>query len=401
MKYLTVKNLGPVTDTGVMEITPVMVICGRQGSGKSTIAKILSSCIWLEKAIVKQEVSDKYYTLYKRFRNNLCAYHQIEDFFCSETYIKYVGERYTFEYMEERLTISETGRNTEYLLPKIMYIPAERSFMVAIEQAEKVKRLPPSLVTLQEEYLKALGSMRSPFPLLDDFSVEYSKQNKITYIVKGGNKIRAHKGASGLQSLLPLLLVSSHLSSTISHSTDTPLSAEELTNLRKSIERIQGDKALSDHLKKIMIEDLSKVIAPRCLWSIVEEPEQNLYPLSQKATLIALLRDRQSNRGSGLVMTTHSPYIINYLSICVKAYQVAHKVDGDAVAKVAEIIPTAGQLAPEDLSIYEIHKGGTVERLETYEGIPTDSNFLNCALAETDELYSDLMDIEDGAERAD
>ena len=399
MRYLEIRSLGPVAKTELMEITSVTLFCGRQGSGKSTIVKVLSSCIWLEKSIVKQEVSEKHYTLYKRFRNNLCAYHQIEDFFCSDTYIKYVGDAYTFEYKEERLYISKRRSDGEYLLPKVMYIPAERNFMVAIEQAEKVRNLPPSLVTLQEEYLKALGSMKEPFPLLDGFAIEYNKQNKIAYIVKDKSKVRAHKGASGLQSLLPLLLVSSYLSSSISHGPATTLSADERATLRKNIERIQADVHLSDHMKKIMIEDLSKVITPRCLWCVVEEPEQNLYPLSQKEVLLALLRNRQNSRGSGLVMTTHSPYIINYLSICVKAHQVAHGAAPDIIAKVEKIIPQASLLAPQDLSIYEIDEGGSVKKLETYDGIPTDSNFLNNALAETNDLYGDLMDIEDDANK--
>lgn len=399
MRYLEIRSLGPVAKTELMEITSVTLFCGRQGSGKSTIVKVLSSCIWLEKSIVKQEVSEKHYTLYNRFRNSLCAYHQIEDFFCPDTYIKYVGEAYTFEYKEERLYISKRRSDAEYLLPKVMYIPAERNFMVAIEQAEKVRNLPPSLVTLQEEYLKALGSMKEPFPLLDGFAIEYNKQNKIAYIVKDKSKVRAHKGASGLQSLLPLLLVSSYLSSSISNGPTTTLSADERATLRKKIERIQEDSSLSDHLKKIIIEDLSKVITPRCIWCIVEEPEQNLYPLSQKEVLLALLRNRQNSRGSGLVMTTHSPYIINYLSICVKAHQVAHGASPDIIAKVEKIIPQASLLAPQDLSIYEIDEDGSVKKLETYDGIPTDSNFLNNALAETNDLYSDLMDIEDDANK--
>lgn len=399
MRYLEIRNLGPVTKTQLMEITLVTVFCGRQGSGKSTIVKVLSSCIWLEKSIIKQEVSEKYYTQDERFRNKLCAYHQIEDFFCLDTYIKYVGEVYTFEYKEERLYVSKNHNNAEYLLPKVMYIPAERNFMVAIEQADKVRNLPSSLVTLQEEYLKALSNMKDPFLLLDGVTIEYNKQNKIAYIVKNESKVRVHKGASGLQSLLPLLLVSHNLSTSILDAPPTTLSADELATLRKNIERIQDDSSLSDHLKKIMIEDLSKVITPRCLWCIVEEPEQNLYPLSQRETLVALLKGRQCNRGSGLVMTTHSPYIINYLSICVKAYQVTHDATADVIAKVEKIIPQVSFLAPQDLSIYEIDEEGFVKKLETYDGIPKDSNFLNTALAETNDLYSDLMDIEDEASR--
>ena len=396
MKYLEIRRLGPIMATGVMEISPVTLFCGRQGRGKSTIVKILSTCIWLEKAISRQEVDEKYYTLYNRFRKTLCGYHQIEDFFRADTYIKYVGEAYTFEYKSERLFIKKNRGDGGYLLPKVMYIPAERNFMVAIEQADKVRGLPTSLVTLQVEYQKALAKLKGSFDLVDGFAVEYSRQNKITYITKGGSKVRAYKGASGLQSLLPLLLVSRSLSNEIAERVDVPLSAEELLKLRKKIADIQEDAFLSDQLKKLMIETVTKVIAPKSLWCIVEEPEQNLYPLTQKELLFNLLESRKRNNGSGLVMTTHSPYIINYLSICVKACQVANKVSGEAIKLVEAIVPHHSQLAPNELSIYEIEENGVVRKLESYEGIPEDSNFLNNALQETNQLFSDLMDIEDG-----
>nr|WP_311521716.1 AAA family ATPase [uncultured Porphyromonas sp.] len=396
MKYLEIRRLGPIIATGVMEISPVTLFCGRQGRGKSTIVKILSTCIWLEKAISRQEVDEKYYTLYNRFRKTLCGYHQIEDFFRADTYIKYVGEAYTFEYKSERLFIKKNRGDGGYLLPKVMYIPAERNFMVAIEQADKVRGLPASLVTLQVEYQKALGKLKGSFDLVDGFAVEYSRQNKITYIAKGGSKVRAYKGASGLQSLLPLLLVSRSLSNEISERVDVPLSAEELAKLRKKIAEIQEDAFVSDQLKKLMIENVTKVIAPKSLWCIVEEPEQNLYPLTQKELLFNLLESRKRNNGSGLVMTTHSPYIINYLSICVKGYQVAHKVGNEGNKLVEAIVPHHCQLAPNELSIYEIEENGVVRKLESYEGIPEDSNFLNNALQETNQLFSDLMDIEDG-----
>ena len=100
-------------------------------------------------------------------------------------------------------------------------------------------------------------------------------------------------------------------------------------------------------------------------------------------------------------MTTHSPYVINYLSICVKAYQVAESLSAyDDVSKVDDIIPVESRLASQDLSIYEITKDGDVRNLETYDGIPTDSNFLNLALSETNDLYDDLMDIEDETGRS-
>lgn len=49
-----------------------------------------------------------------------------------------------------------------------------------------------------------------------------------------------------------------------------------------------------------------------CLWQIVEESEQNLYPVSQ-IKMVDRLIENTGKRGK-LVMTTHSPYVLSILN---------------------------------------------------------------------------------------
>jgi predicted ATPase len=58
----------------------------------------------------------------------------------------------------------------------------------------------------------------------------------------------------------------------------------------------------------------------KCFQNIVEEPEQNLFPSSQWEMLKSLLEFNNKNKGNRLIITTHSPYLINYLSISIQAY---------------------------------------------------------------------------------
>ena len=48
MAYLKIRNIGPVSSVA-LELRAVNVFMGPQGCGKSTIAKIISFCRWLEK----------------------------------------------------------------------------------------------------------------------------------------------------------------------------------------------------------------------------------------------------------------------------------------------------------------------------------------------------------------
>lgn len=59
--------------------------------------------------------------------------------------------------------------------------------------------------------------------------------------------------------------------------------------------------------------------------NVVEEMELNLFPDSQKNVLYELIADAYKLSGNRLLMTTHSPYVINYLALAVKARQLADK----------------------------------------------------------------------------
>ena len=58
-KKLIIKNIGPIKDIE-LSISKVNIFMGQQSSGKSTIAKILSFCNWVEKDISFHQSFQKY-----------------------------------------------------------------------------------------------------------------------------------------------------------------------------------------------------------------------------------------------------------------------------------------------------------------------------------------------------
>lgn len=154
---------------------------------------------------MKHEITEKYITGYNHFRNNLCGYHGITDFFKDGSYIKYESDDYVFVYENKHLTIQHKNHEG-YKMPKIMYVPAERNMMVAIEHAEKVRRLPSNLQTMQSEYLKALKSLKGKVALpVRDVYLQYDRLNKVTWIMGDDYRVRAENSASGYQSVTPLV----------------------------------------------------------------------------------------------------------------------------------------------------------------------------------------------------
>ena len=66
------KNIGPITDTGIIPLTSVMLMIGKQSSGKSTFLKILCFCRWMEKLImVSDEEAISQYTHNLKFLKSM------------------------------------------------------------------------------------------------------------------------------------------------------------------------------------------------------------------------------------------------------------------------------------------------------------------------------------------
>ena len=124
---LTVYQFGPISEADVV-FDKYTVLIGKQGSGKSTIAKLYSMFTWLEKGLARRITSEKYITQYSRFQKIYCAYHRLESYFKRETVIRFYGLHYNFFYENEKFHVEAKGLPESYKVAKVMYVPAERKF---------------------------------------------------------------------------------------------------------------------------------------------------------------------------------------------------------------------------------------------------------------------------------
>jgi AAA15 family ATPase/GTPase len=182
--------------------------------------------------------------------------------------------------------------------------------------------------------------------------------------------------------------------------TKEQMSTDELERFKKGVETIWADNTLTDEQKRAALSVLSSKFNKSAFINIVEEPEQNLFPTSQRHILNSLLEFGQMNNGNMLVITTHSPYIINYLTLAVKAHYVVVKANTSSKkealqAEVSEIVPLVSTLNSDDLIIYELDDKGSIIKLGNYKGLPSDDNYLNDKLGETNDLIANLLEIED------
>jgi AAA15 family ATPase/GTPase len=128
----------------------------------------------------------------------------------------------------------------------------------------------------------------------------------------------------------------------------------------------------------------------------VEEPEQNLFPSSQWQMLQSLLKLNNMNEGNKLILTTHSPYLINYLTLVVKASEVINQIKTvEQKNQLDGIVPLNSIIHSSALSVYELTEtDGTIIPLETFDGLPSDENALNTMLDKGNELFAQLLELQ-------
>jgi predicted ATP-binding protein involved in virulence len=134
--------------------------------------------------------------------------------------------------------------------------------------------------------------------------------------------------------------------------------------------------------------------------NIVEEMELNLYPSSQRSVLYELFANNSRLSANQLLLTTHSPYILSYTTLAVKAYQLAERCkDNDEILqRIYEVVPKNSIVDHRLLRVYEL-RDGHLSQLSDYHGIPSDDNFLNNSLEETNTNYDALLEIEEDLNR--
>jgi predicted ATPase len=409
MSQIKVKNFGPIKsgfaeNNGFIDISKITVFIGNQGTGKSSIAKLISTFSWLEKQLYRGNLEINDVTSNKRFFNTCFKYQNLKNYFLPETEIEYRGNAYIFNYVNGKLYGLSNNNSQKYILPKIMYVPAERNFFSVVKGAEKLKRLPQSLFAFFEELERSQQELSESLTLpVGDVKLEFDKINSSLNILGQDYKLNISESSSGFQSFIPLFLVSRNIALSISQNQDysqTKLSGEEQKRLKTEIEKILSNDNLSEELKKAALELLSSKYKNECFLNIVEEIEQNLFPKSQKDVLYKLLEFANLTEGNTLILTTYSPYIINYLTLAIKGYQVLQKIldlpNSNLLKEQLEnIVPQASCVCDEDSIVYELTEGGEIIKLSTYEGLPTDENYLNSFLAETNNLFDDLLEIEE------
>lgn len=410
MAKIKIREFGPIRggfleNDGYIDIRKVTVFIGEQGSGKSTVAKLISLFTWMEKGLEKGIYDMPWFEEEGRFRYMYLRDHRLENYIRHEngvdlTEIDYWGERYRFHYIQGKLNVHLLV-DGEYALPQIMYVPAERNIIANVTNAKALTMTSRALVEFVTEYDRAKHAINGGMALpIEDATVEYDKVRDIVKLRGKDYALALTEASSGYQSLVPLFLVSKFLAERVAQGIagQENMSSEDLERFRKRVAQIYDNDSLTDEQRDAALSVLSGRFNKTAFINIVEEPEQNLFPTSQWDMLKSLLEFNSMGAHNQLVMTTHSPYVIAYLSLCIQAKSLWDKIGDrkDLLTEVEKIVPKHAFLKDDDSIFYQLKSDGSIARIAEYEGVPTDNNSLNESLRNANVDFDKLLEIEQG-----
>jgi len=386
MRRLCLKKIGPITEEATIEFDRFCVLIGPQSSGKSTIAKILSTCMWLEKEVcttldtnpLKQNLS---------FKDLIEDFHRIHGYIDeSSSYIEYESDFLVIRF-DKKLSI-ELKKSDDYRRNKILYVPSDRN-VITMPDVEKRELSSTNFRSFLFDWLlcRKYFNKKHMADILD-LGIKYyfdESLDKDFIMHKNGRSynLPLYDSSSGCQSTVPLVLSLAFYTDTYFNVYDKEVSFQSKTNLDELLNKLLREFKLKDLLKKDSVhkklaEDikpiddikkqlkqfslkLARLTKPFSSIFVIEEPEQNLFPNTQSDLITYIIKCCNRRHKSSAIVTTHSPYILTTLNNLIYAGIIREDLSKSGnQAKLDElnsIYHSDCQISPKELSVYAINEG--------------------------------------------
>lgn len=399
MEKLIIKNVGPIEIVDI-NLSRVNVFMGPQSSGKSTVAKIISYCQWVEKRFL---IDGEYkYNV----EEQLLEFHRIgNSYFNTESFFQYSSDFVIISYSGKDLqqTITSKKTNKVYKKTKNIYIPSERNFVSAIPNLNRYNETNDNIMSFVYDWYssKRAFTNRNTLSILNLGIKYYNNIDSDLDVLKLSNnkEILLQEGSSGLQSIIPLVLIAEYLSKEI-YKNNQAASVRELDSAKKNILRLfehykhtKNENIENSHdtinetedfirFLKYSKNNFNSIINYHKTKFIIEEPEQNLFPTTQRDLVNYLFRTIVNNRKKhSLIITTHSPYILYSINNCLMGHNIKGELEKDEIESFES---TKSWINPDEVSIYEVKEGKLISVKDNRTKTVTKHYF--------NEITKDIMD---------
>ena len=360
---IIIENVGPLKNIELEDIKQLTILIGESGSGKSTLMKIIVLMRYIYKMLnircylKNSGVSRSPFKLKIKslISDDLTGY--LTD--NKEAYIKYVaimnGHEYVVEYKDGDLNTKGASEipNEDLLFMKESWISESRSIIPmwkAKSAANKKAELGFYFHETLSDFEKATETVKDlPLDFIGmDLHVE-GQNGKRKYYLKPQNHlyepIELKFASSGMQTSTPLATLVFFFARNYSF---------KEAGRRSILDYLYEQDRLSSYRPEMEIMDLHKQVHIH-----IEEPELSLFPDAQCKLIDFIVREtfgkKSDSREMGVIMATHSPYIVNYLNLLMRR-------------KESELVNVVS-VDSNKVEVYEVVDGYAIP-LKTIEGRP-------------------------------
>lgn len=310
------------------------------------------------------------YTHYLRFLRELKQFHRLNDnFFNAKSEIHYSGKYVSIDLVGSRNNAKinlSSNFDGNRLNTKLCFIPSERNLVSAIKNLDRAYRSNEFDVLFN--HISEWGEIKRNYS--EERSISLTVVNNMEYyydtkseqdfikIESGRKKIDPFYASSGVQSVLPLVVMTDYLTGPVFDA------RAAITNFsfRNFIQELASKNKLTT--LDNALDEFTQSYGYKSTQLFIEEPEQNLFPESQQALINFIVLSinnatQKTKHDSSVSMTTHSPYVITALNVLIKAYKAA-KIDSE---KTSEIIPKDSGVSIDDVKAYYLCEDGTLANI--------------------------------------
>ncbi len=386
MEKLIVKNFGPIKEAEI-DLTKYIVFIGDTSTGKSVLAKLITifrdsfQILTVQKGIesldfVKElkryninfDISNSEIVLFDKVFNsnevvkvlelenssiklsNSATKDKFVEFF-DEFQIKSIEKSNFPEFIDfNREKFNEIFFKDFFKSIGSTYFPAERVlYSLTGNSLSGLMANNISLPDCYKDFAAKYEVARKEINTINycDFDLKYNFKNGLDLVEVNAKSILLSESSSGIQSLIPLLVV------------------------------LENEISKKDSL-------LSNIL-------VIEEPELNLFPIKQKK-LVEHIIQKVNDKNLDVVITTHSPYILSALDTLMLAKNTFNE-HTDFKEEISAIVAQDKWIDYDDISVYEVLNDGKVYSIKNEEFRSIDTNAIDSVSDIISEEFDKLTEL--------
>lgn len=355
---IIIKNFGPLKEVEIDDIKPLTVFIGKSAGGKSIIMKVIVLMRYIYKMVnIRSYLKNAKITRSPfKLRFNSLLHDGLKGMITAQTEIYYTveinGNKYTLKYTNRGLQSDINIPDKDLIFFKEAYVSGMRSLIpIWASKAVSVKG-----ENLGFFFHETFNDFNDATDVIKEQKLEYL--NLKMKVRKSGNRpklftieslqndavpIELRYASSGIQTSAPLVAIVHYFAQEFSFKDAFQRSVlnylykqDLLTRFTLGINRNKLGKYVHIH---------------------IEEVELSLAPEDQRAFMSNLVEEvfhkNKKDRKLGLMVSTHSPYIVNHLNVLLRA---------GYFEKARENYPF---LEKDDIAVYRVNEGKIISLMAT------------------------------------